>query len=116
MQIGRALLAAAAAATALTVGAEAQPTARPTLRAIDESPFTVRGTGFVPGERVTVVVAARDTWRRIVTAGQLGGFTAVFRAASIDSCQPFYVRATGDRGSRAVLRRIVECIPSGPAA
>jgi hypothetical protein len=58
---------------------------------------TVAGTGFLPGERVAVV-AGGGTLRE-VTAGPDGAF----RLELPTSRPVLWVRADGDRGSRAAL-------------
>ena len=57
----------------------------------------VTGTGFLPGERVTVVAGGGTL--RAVTAGPDGSF----RLELETSRAVFWITAEGDRGSRAAL-------------
>ncbi len=79
------------------------------------SPVAVRGTGFHAGERVAVIVSAKSTHRKTVTANRLGSFRATFPGFSIVYCEAYIVRAKGSRGSSAVFRVIPECAPQGPS-
>jgi hypothetical protein len=79
------------------------------------SPVAVRGTGFHAGERVTVTVSAKSVRKKAVTATRLGAFRATFRGFSIGYCDPYTVRAKGNRGSSAFVRVIPECAPNGPS-
>jgi hypothetical protein len=79
------------------------------------SPVAVRGTGFHASERVAVTVSAKTTRRQTVTASRLGNFRATFRSFSIGYCEAYSARASGNRGSRAVLKVIPECAPQGPS-
>jgi hypothetical protein len=82
----------------------------PTLRVLDTSPVTVRGSGFHPREHVTVIlVVNRSTRSRSATASAAGRFVASFADAAIGDCRGYVVRATGDGGSRATFKFIPEC-------
>jgi hypothetical protein len=82
----------------------------PKLSVTDRSPFTVRGHGFVPRERVRVVVtAAGDGTTKWVTSGSAGGLTLQFPTVKLGSCPAYAVRAFGAKGSRATLRFMPEC-------
>jgi hypothetical protein len=73
-------------------------------------PLAVRGTHFVPRERVRVrVVAGRKSFIRVVTARR-GSFTATF-ATSIDPCLGATAVAVGNRGSRAVTKLVFRDCP-----
>jgi hypothetical protein len=64
------------------------------------TPLTLKGTGFKPGENVTVRVlesAAKGTKR--VRATSSGAFTLRL-GTRIDRCKGMSVTATGDKGSR----------------
>jgi hypothetical protein len=82
---------------------------RPQVVVPDTSPFMVRGTGFHPGERVTLVVTAGSRVTRTITAGVRGGFTLRMTSVNLGSCAGYSVRATGSMGSRASMRIIPEC-------
>jgi hypothetical protein len=76
----------------------------PSLRLVSKEPLVVRGRSFRPAERVRVVVRAnRDRVRR-VTATRSGSFTASFGTVRFVRCIGLDVRATGSRGSIAVLK------------
>jgi hypothetical protein len=77
------------------------------------SPFTVHGTGFRAYERVRVTVAARTTQWKTVTATRRGRFTTTFTRVAVGHCGMYTVRATGNRGSKALLRVMPECAPLG---
>jgi hypothetical protein len=79
------------------------------------SPFTVRGTGFLAHERVTVTVFAKTTRTKSVTAGARGGFTAAFSAVTVGRCEGFAIRAKGNRGSIAAFKIFPECADQGPS-
>ena len=75
------------------------------LRVMPTTQFTVQGAGFLPGEHVTVSVQADDeSASKRVTAGTGGGFVVRFPGVQAGSCPGFRVRATGDKGTRALLR------------
>lgn len=98
------LAAAALLHPALTVGAA--------------DPLTVAGAHFRVGEHVLVrasVPKGTDASRRI-TVGASGRFAVVFRSEHLGACDAFFVNATGDRGSRAVLKFVPQCgtEPSDP--
>jgi hypothetical protein len=88
-------------------------TAHVTVSAL--SPFTVRGTSFRSNERVRVTVFAKDTRTKTVTATARGGFGTKFSGLTIGYCDPYTVRARGNRGSSAFLKVLPECAPSGPS-
>jgi hypothetical protein len=73
---------------------------RPTITVTRVVPLIVKGSGFVAGERVKVAVREPAVYRKTVTAGRLGRFTATFRVA-LGKCVRIRVVATGNRGSRA---------------
>jgi hypothetical protein len=82
----------------------------PKLSVTDRSPFTVRGHGFAPQERVRVVVtAAGEGTTRWSTSGPGGGLTVQFPTVKLGSCPAYAVRAFGAKGSRATLRFTPEC-------
>ncbi|MGH3103535.1 MAG: hypothetical protein ACRDN6_05500 [Gaiellaceae bacterium] len=108
MHVFLALAALIAATLALGAGANAQPAA--SLRPVSLAPLTVRGTGFVPSERVrvTLAVGRRSTHVRSVKAGSDGRFTVAFDLLlAVDPCRgTLVVTATGSRGSRAAYTKV----------
>jgi hypothetical protein len=96
---------AAFVALAVTaVAASSAGAAQPTLRLVDRQPLVVRGEGFRPGERITLVAATGLGPRMIRTTSRNGTFRATFRLADQPCAAAFAVRARGDRGSVAILR------------
>lgn len=93
--------------------ASADASAKARVRIVDTSPFTVRGSGFEPAERVALTVAVKSRWERTVTATSTGSFVARFTGPTIGSCTAYFVRARGNRGSLAVLKVMPEC-PAPP--
>jgi hypothetical protein len=81
----------------------------PRLSVEDRAPFTVRGLGFAPHEKVKVVVSIESVATRWTTAGQRGGFLLRFPALELGYCQGYVIRATGSKGSRALLKLTPEC-------
>lgn len=99
------LAVAAATALAATVPASGDASGEPRLRLLHRQPLTVAGAGFAARETVRLTVVVADATRtRIVTASHRGAFTARFAAISYDRCTATVVRATGKRGSRALLK------------
>jgi len=97
------------------VGPSLAATARPTVTVPSTKPFAVSGAHFKPGEHVRVVVYARTTAAKTVTAAARGTFFVRFPALSVgQSCERYAVRATGDRGSTAALKVTPECPPPAP--
>lgn len=85
----------------------------PTLRLVDRTPIVIRGQGFAPRERVTVVVAAGSRSTRRFTANGDGAFVARFKLA-LGRCSRYSVQAFGTTGARARLmpsRVNVDCVP-----
>jgi hypothetical protein len=82
---------------------------RPQVAVLDTSPFMVRGTGFHPGERVTLAITTRARVTRTVIAGPRGGFTLRMTSINLGACAGYAVRATGSMGSRTSMRIIPEC-------
>lgn len=102
-----ALLAALAAASTALGSSEVAPR-KAALAIVEPSPMTIAGHGFRRGERVAVrVVGDGAIHRKVVIANRFGRFTARWTGAVVSECSPYVVTATGTRGSRAVLRRIV---------
>ena len=69
---------------------------------MDLQPLTVRGVGFVAGERVSVLARANGgMYAKSKVANAAGAFTVEF-AVSFGACRGYYsLRAFGSRGSRA---------------
>jgi hypothetical protein len=84
------------------------------VRVTDTSPATVRGAGFVPGERVRVTVDARTTVTRRVLAGPAGGFVARFQTVTLSWCTAYVVRAVGSTGDTAIIRVLAPECPQPP--
>jgi len=115
-------LAVAVAATAALVNRTADAAGVRLVRAPAQlkltgmQPISVRGLAFRPAERVKVVLRTTTdaTWTQSTTASRTGIFNVVFAAARAGHCTGFTVRATGLKGSTAVLRRIPlpACMPA----
>ncbi len=104
--MNRAFVLATLAFTLLPSGAAAGEAAqeRPTLRVTAGAMLVVRGTHFLPGERVKVSVAGDRRLTRGATALGSGSFAVRFRS-SFDRCNSrLTVLAVGDRGSRARVK------------
>jgi hypothetical protein len=93
-------MAAALVSLLLALTAPAAP-AGPVIHVSARAPFTVRGVNFRPQERVRVVVRARVSGTRFVTATRRGVFLVRFRRIRLSDCDLYRVAATGNRGSRA---------------
>ena len=75
------------------------------LRLAAAHPVSLRGSRFLAGERVTVVVSSQGRMRsRTLTAADGGTFLARFTGMPFDRCQGFRAVARGDRGSVAVYK------------
>jgi hypothetical protein len=101
------LTAAVAAADARAPARQAGgPAPRLTLAALD--PPAVHGAHFRARERVTVrlqgLPGGTRTRHRRASAG--GAFSVEFTKAAVGRCGGFTVRARGDAGSRAMVRRM----------
>jgi hypothetical protein len=82
----------------------AQNRGKATLKLTRGAPLTVRGTQFVPAERVRVAVVGEGLQRRVTASGR-GAFLVSFTNISYDRCDGLIVIAVGSDGSRAVLKR-----------
>lgn len=96
----RALGVAVCAVLALTGSAALGAGRAATLAVADRDPLVIRGTRFLPREKVTLLVSAPVPRTRTLRAGPRGGFTTVFRI-TLDRCDELVVQAIGSRGSRA---------------
>jgi hypothetical protein len=74
----------------------------PTLRVVGTSPFTVRGTFFKPGERVTVTMVAGKRLTARASANARGTFTVKFKVP-VTRCTKYSLKAAGTLGSRATF-------------
>ncbi len=92
-------------AAALAPTGVGQSSRQAQLRLMDTAQPMVRGTGFHARERVRLVVRAPALVLRSATASTGGGFTMRLPGVSLSSCAGFSITATGDRGSRATLKR-----------
>ena len=72
---------------------------RARLLPVGQQPLRVKGTGFVPGERVRLTLGGGTGLGRTVRAGGNGSFTVVFR--DVDACDSVTAEARGSKGSRA---------------
>jgi len=108
------VFAAIALAAACALPAQAASTRTARVAVTDLSPFTVHGWRFLPHEHVRVVVRVEGTYVHTPTASAAGTFTTRFSALRVGSCTPYWVRATGDEGSTALLRVMPECPPPTP--
>jgi hypothetical protein len=106
------LLAAAALLAPAATGAQGTLSAK--LQVLRERPALVRGEGFQPGERVTVVLVADERSMRSANANDRGVVTIRF-AVALPHCARYSLQAFGSRGSRArsVARRTVCTNPTG---
>ncbi len=111
----RAALALTAAAVPALAAHAGTPARSPGLRVVDRTPVTVRATGFAPGERVGVRLAARGrVWTRRGAAGETGSVTVRFRV-SLGRCDRYTLQAFGSAGSRIRPRSTgpqPDCVPS----
>jgi len=99
-------------ALALVLAFGAAPThaaARAHVTVLDTAPFTVRGSGFQPAERVALLVAVKSRWQRTVVASSTGSFVARFTGPTVKPCTAYFVRARGNRGSLVVIKVVPEC-------
>jgi hypothetical protein len=83
---------------------------RARITVTDTAPFTVRGTGFRPGEHVTLRLAAANKLTRVVAADALGRFVRRVTLLKVnETCASYFVSARGSMGSVAVLKVVPEC-------
>lgn len=78
--------------------------AKPRLAVVDRAPLTIAGSGFLAGERVSVVVVTGYGARRARVVANRGRFSVTFRLASTGCGTAWMARAVGSRGSVAALR------------
>lgn len=100
------LLITAGLVAAVAAAGPDRTSAKPALRILDRTPFTVQGRHFRALERVKVTlyketVAVRT---RRVRASRAGVFTAALSETRIDRCDTIMIRAVGTSGSVAQLK------------
>lgn len=104
------LVGTAAVALAGSTGAATAPK----VALVDRSPIVVHGSSFKAYEHVRIrVLAGGQSALRAVRATARGSFTTRFGTLSVGTCASYWIRATGDRGSHALLRLLPECA-NGP--
>jgi hypothetical protein len=87
--------------------------AQPSLVMLSRHPLTVRGLHFKKRERIRIVVETKSDYRRTQRASATGSFTAAFDEVTLGRCDTATVRATGNLGSRALLKLPKPlCIPA----
>lgn len=101
----------------VALAASAAAAEKPALSTVSSrTTIVVRGSHFVPYERVTVKVIGRTVATKRVTATARGSFRVALRKPRPRACNSLVVRATGARGDWAVLRiGSPECNPPGAA-
>jgi hypothetical protein len=77
---------------------------RASLHLVAVAPLTVRGSGFVPGEKVKLLATGSRIVATVVRTGPHGGFQ-VRLPLGVSACSAFAVQAFGARGDRALLDR-----------
>jgi hypothetical protein len=88
---------------------------RPALKIASLDPLTVKGTRFVPSERVKLLVNAGRPRTKAAKVDDRGRFTISFRL-DLDRCAGVVVQAFGTRGSRAMVDVTgPNCAPTGSA-
>jgi len=95
-------------------GSAAARVATARVSIVATSPVTVRGSGFVPRERVAVTVSAKTSSTKSVVASASGTFVVRFLHFTIARCTPYGVSAKGNRGSRASWKIAPMCAPLSP--
>jgi hypothetical protein len=105
-------LAAALAFFSASAGSVGASTPKATVAVTGADPMTVKGTGFLPRERVTVrLTVGQDSFARSPRAGARGRFAVQFDAASAIECLTSAIMittvvATGNRSGRTARARI----------
>ena len=88
----------AARPRARPIRAASKKPGHPQLAPTDQSPLTVKGTGFRPHEHVLLAAKGLKSSRAETTADSSGSFIASFKG--LKSCDSITVSATGSKGSR----------------
>ena len=87
----------------------------PRILATRLSPVVIKGTGFAPGENVTVrMVDGAARTKRVTKASTQGAFTVRLKTAS-NRCNGMTVTAVGDKGSRTAFQ-LAEFLCASPGA
>ena len=85
-------------------GTVAGQSGKPRILATSLSPLVIKGTGFAPGENVTVrMVDGAVKTKRVTKASAQGAFT-VRLTAPANRCNGMTVTAVGDKGSRTAFQ------------
>jgi hypothetical protein len=84
-------------------GVTATPVSRPALTVESMTPLVVRGTGFQPGEQVTVTAHRGARPQTVTVKAVRGSFRANMRMATSKCGGVRVVRALGDKGSVATV-------------
>jgi hypothetical protein len=87
---------------------------KPRILAVSLSPLVIKGTGFVPGEHVTVKIIDGPKAKRRTTANAQGAFT-VRVPTRFDRCNGMTVSAVGDKGSKTGFA-LAEFLCAAPGA
>jgi hypothetical protein len=106
---------ACGSADATPTTTEDESKTRPALKIASLDPLTVKGTRFVPGERVKLLVNAGGARMKAAKVDERGRFAIAFRV-DLDRCAGIVVQAFGTRGSRAMVDITApNCAPTGSA-
>lgn len=93
-------------------------TRQPTLRVVDTTPLTVRGSAFGAREKVVVTVReeGRTVARRSLRSGTAGGFVAAFTAIAVHRCSwsDVIITARSARGAVAKAKLPQPLCPPAP--
>jgi hypothetical protein len=82
---------------------EGESRSKATLKLSRGMPLTLRGTHFLPNERVRVTVSSEMKRTKRVVANAAGAFVVSFQTA-YDRCDGLLALAVGTGGSRAMLK------------
>jgi hypothetical protein len=85
-------------------GANETSSGKATLKLESGTPLTLRGSHFIPAERVVVSVRGDQLRSKRVSANSRGAFVVSFSRVTYDRCQGLRAWAVGSRGSRAGLK------------
>jgi len=98
---------------ALAAAAPSASAVRAHVRLVSASPVRVSGSGFAPGERVTVTVTAGKTkLHTSVAATGAGRFIAVWNGSIAGGCHSTTVVARGASGRASLWREVAnDCGP-----
>jgi hypothetical protein len=111
----RAILLTATALALVIAAASSAGSSAPVLHVSSLAPFTVTGTRFQASERVRVLLGEAAPRVVRVRATARGTFVATFTGVSVQRCDGYVVRASGSRGSTAVVRtRSLSCASTNP--